>query len=125
MVKAIHSEELYDDPAPYSQGIVHDGIIYLSGLDPADAEHNTIGDDIETQTEAVLSNAELLLEAADSSPSNIISVTAYLTDMADFEGFNAVYEETLPDPKPARTTVAVEDLATDARIELQVIASCE
>ncbi len=123
MVEQLQCESVYEDPAPYSQGRIHDGTIYLAGLDPVDEAGELVGDDIEPQTTQTLRNVEQLLTAADSSCSNIVSVTAYLIDRDDFSGFNRAFASFLPDPKPARTTVVVDELVTHARIELQVIAA--
>lgn len=122
MKKQLHSNRVYDDPAPYSQGIVHDKTISLAGQVPDDETGAIVGDNIETQTRQALSNVETLLAAADASLDDVVSVTAYLTDIDDLSEFNEVYSEIVPDPKPARTTVAVSALAVDARLELQVVA---
>ncbi|WP_253737506.1 RidA family protein [Halohasta salina] len=118
----LHSPDVYDDPAPYSQGIVHGETIFLAGQVPDDDTGAIVGDDIETQTRPAISNIEALLEAAGSSLDRIVSVTAYLTDRDDLDGFNREYAELLADPKPARATVVVEELVVDARLELQVTA---
>ncbi len=123
MVEQLHCDSVYDDPAPYSQGRIHNGTVYLAGLDPVGEDGEIVGDEIEPQTTQTLRNVEQLLAAADSSCSNIVSVTAYLIDGDDFAGFNRAFAAFLPDPKPARTTVVVEELVTDARVELQVIAA--
>ena len=121
-MRELHSPDVYDDPAPYSQGIVHGETISLAGQVPDDDTGAIVGDNIETQTRQAIANVETLLEAADSSLENIVSVTAYLTDRDDLDGFNRVYAALLPDPKPARTTVVVAELVVDARLELQVTA---
>ena len=122
MVRRVHSDDVYDDPAPYSQGIAHGETIRLAGQVPDDETGRIVGTDITTQTRQVLSNVETLLGEADASLDDLVSVTAYLRDMEDLSGFNEVYAERVPDPKPARATVAVSDLAVDARLELQVTA---
>lgn len=123
MVEQLQCDTVYEDPAPYSQGRIHNETIYLAGLDPVDEAGNVVGDDIETQTTQTLRNVGQLLAAADSSCTNIVSVTAYLIDGDDFPGFNRAFAAFLPDPKPSRTTVVVDELVTDAKIELQVIAA--
>jgi 2-iminobutanoate/2-iminopropanoate deaminase len=120
--RAINTDAVYDDPAPYSQGIVHGETISLAGQVPDDAAGRIVGDDIETQTERALSNVETLLAEADASLADIVSITAYLTDPDDVAGFNAVYADRLPDPKPARTTVIVAGLVVPARVEIQATA---
>ena len=125
MVKQLQSDAVFDDPAPYSQGIIHGETIRLAGQVPDNSDGEIVGDDIETQTRQAVSNVEALLNEAGSSLESVVSVTAYLTDMDDFEAFNRVYAELFPDPKPARTTVGVTGLAVDARLELQVTAVVE
>jgi 2-iminobutanoate/2-iminopropanoate deaminase len=53
----------------------------------------------------------------------VVSVTAYLADMADYAKFNDLYREYFTTaPLPARSTVAVKELARGARIELTMTA---
>ncbi len=125
MVDELQSDGVFDDPAPYSQGTIHGETIWLAGQVPDNSDGEIVGDDIETQTKQAVSNVETLLDEAGSSLASVVSVTAYLTDMDDFEGFNRVYAEVFPDPKPARATVGVTGLAVDARLELQVTAVVE
>ena len=120
-MRELDCPDVYDDPAPYSQGVVSGETIYLAGQVPDDKTGAIVGGDIETQTRQTIANVETLLEAGGSSLADIVSVTAYLTDLDDLDGFNRVYAELLPDPKPARATVGVEELVVDARLELQVI----
>jgi len=122
MVRRLDNDGVYDDPAPYSQGVVHGEVIWLAGQVPDDETGTIVGTDIKTQTQQVLSNVNTLLKDADASLEDIVSVTAYLVDMGDLSGFNHAYAETVPDPKPARATVGVSALAVDARLELQVTA---
>lgn len=122
MVGWLHSNGVYDDPAPYSQGVVHGEVIWLAGQVPDDETGTIVGTNIKTQTRQSLSNVETLLRQADASLDDLVSVTAYLVDMDDLSGFNDAYAETVPDPKPARATVGISALAVDARLELQVTA---
>jgi 2-iminobutanoate/2-iminopropanoate deaminase len=123
MVTQIHSGGVYEGIAPYSQGIIHQDMVDFAGQTPDDANGETVGNDIERQTKQAISNIETLLSEANSSLKNIVSVTAYLTDMDDLSGFNRVYSDILPDPKPARATVEVSTLpSSEARVEIQVTA---
>ena len=125
MVEQLQSDAVFDDPAPYSQGIIHGETVRLAGQVPDNTDGEIVGDDIETQTRQAVDNVEALLDEAGSSLASVVSVTAYLTNMDDFDGFNRVYAELFPDPKPARATVGVTGLAVDARLELQVTAVVE
>ena len=125
MVDQLQSDAVFDDPAPYSQGIIHGETVHLAGQVPDNIDGEIVGEDIETQTRQAVDNVEALLDEAGSSLESVVSVTAYLTDMDDFDEFNRVYAELFPDPKPARATVGVTGLAVDARLELQVTAVVE
>jgi 2-iminobutanoate/2-iminopropanoate deaminase len=50
-----------------------------------------------------------------------MKVNAYLTDMGNFAGYNAVYRETFSEPFPARTTVGVA-LAPGFLVEIEAVA---
>ncbi len=125
MADQLRSTAVYDDPAPYSQGISHEKTVYLAGQVPDDENGTIVGDDIDTQTKQALANVERVLEEAGSSLEEVVSATVFLTDMDDLSGFNEAYATVMPDPKPARATVAVTELAVDARVEIQVIATTD
>ena len=76
---------------------------------------------IEEQTHAVLRDIEKTLAAAGCAPSDVVKAMVWLTDRADFPGFNAVYAEYFPHDPPARLAV-VNDLLVDARVEVEVVA---
>jgi 2-iminobutanoate/2-iminopropanoate deaminase len=109
---------------PYSQAVVHQGVVYLSGQIPIDPATGKLeGGGIEQQTGRVLSNLAAVLAAAGSSWAGVLRVSVYLTDIADFPAFNAVYERVLGGARPARSTVQVAALPLGARIEIDAIAA--
>jgi 2-iminobutanoate/2-iminopropanoate deaminase len=109
---------------PYSQGIVSNGTIYLSGQLPLDpATGALVEGDVAAQTERVLENLKAVLEAAGTSLARVVKTTVYLRSMDDFARMNEVYARYFPEVPPARTTVAVAGLPKDARIEIDLIAS--
>ncbi len=111
---------------PYSQAVVHGGVAYLAGqvaLDPETGE--ATGDTIEEQAERVLANLEAVLSAAGSSWQRVLRVGVYLTDMADFPRFNAVYQRVLGDARPARSTVQVAGLPLGLQVEVDAIAAVD
>ena len=88
-----------------------------------DAEGNPLDYDIEAQTQAVIDNVRLILEASGSSLDRVLDITAFLVDMdRDFKTFNAVYRERIGTIGPTRTTVAVRALPTPIAVELKVVA---
>jgi 2-aminomuconate deaminase len=79
--------------------------------------------DITAQTRAVIENIRDILEAAGAGLDDLVQVTSYLVDMADFDAYNAVYAEYFTEAGPTRTTVAVRELPhPDLLIEIQAVA---
>ncbi|MEF8843260.1 MAG: RidA family protein [Haloarculaceae archaeon] len=126
MPETVRAEDGYDSDAPFEQGKIHDGVLYTAGQVPTDPETGAIvGDGIEEQTHRTLDNLEAILRAAGTSFENALRVGVYLTDMDDYDGFNRVYRDRMPAPRPARTTVEVADLAIPVRVEIDMIAAIE
>jgi len=79
--------------------------------------------DISAQTHAVIENIRDILAAAGAGLDDLVQVTSYLVDMADFDAYNAVYGEYFDESGPTRTTVAVRELPhPDLLIEIQAVA---
>lgn len=79
--------------------------------------------DIRTQTRAVLENIQAILAAAGAALGDVVEVSTYLIDMADFAGYNEVYSEFFAHDGPARTTVAVAALPhPQLLIEIKAVA---
>jgi 2-iminobutanoate/2-iminopropanoate deaminase len=123
-----HEIRLPDAPEPanpYSRAIVHGGLVYLSGIVPADlVSGELVGVDIRAQTRAVFGIMQRVLDAAGSDLASLLKVSVSLVDTSDFAGMNEVYREFVPAPYPARTTVTVAALGRpEFRVEIDVIAS--
>jgi len=90
----------------YSPAVKANGMIFVSGQVPRDpASGETIGTDVRQQTRQVFANVERVLAAAGASLDDIVSVTAYLASIEDWESFNQEYRSLLKAPYPSRTTV--------------------
>lgn len=108
----------------YSQGIIHDGLVYVAGqlpFVPGRTDH-TIGT-IEEQTEQVLRNIAAVLEAGGSSLSRTLQMTIYVSDMELWGRVNATYARILGDHRPARAVVPVNALHYGYQIEVQAIGA--
>jgi len=106
---------------PYSQGFIHNGMIYLSGQIPVDPTSGSMPEGIAAQAEQSCKNVAALLEAADTDLSHVIKTTCFLADMGDFAKFNEVYARYFVS-KPARSCVAVKDLPKGALCEIEATA---
>jgi 2-iminobutanoate/2-iminopropanoate deaminase len=109
---------------PYSQAVVHGGLVYCSGqiaLDPATKE--LVAGGIEAQTRRVMENLAGVLAAAGSSLERVLRTTVYLQRMDDFSSMNAVYGTFFPEDPPARATVEAAKLPRGALVEIDCIAA--
>ena len=74
------------------------------------------------QTEQVIGNLEAVLAEGGATLADVVKTTVFLVDMGDFKAMNEVYASRFPEPRPARSTVAVRDLPAGARVEIEVWA---
>ncbi|TLY59610.1 MAG: RidA family protein [Gammaproteobacteria bacterium] len=78
---------------------------------------------IRRQTRALLENIRDILAAAGASLTEVVEVSTFLVNMADFDGYNEVYGEFFGFEGPARTTVAVSALPhPQLLIEIKAVA---
>ena len=79
--------------------------------------------DVAVQTREVLANIADILASVGAGLADLVQVTSYLTSMADFDAYNAVYAEHFDEAGPTRTTVAVAELPhPHLLIEIQAVA---
>jgi len=112
----------FDEP-PWSQAIIHDNTVYVSGkvgIDPETGE--VVSDELEAQSVQAFENVGAILREAGTSWDNAIKVTLYLTDSTDFDNVSRIYNEFISKPYPARTTVEV-DLQRGFLVDVDVIAA--
>jgi 2-iminobutanoate/2-iminopropanoate deaminase len=122
-LKMISTPDAPSAIGPYSQAVVVDDWVFLSGqipIDPATGE--LIEGDIAAQTHRVMKSLVAVLEEAGSSLSKVVKTTCYLSDMGNFAEMNAVYAEYFGDHRPARATVQAAGLPKAVDVEIDVIA---
>ena len=107
----------------YSQAIVHNNIVYVSGqlpIDPKTGEKRT--GSIEEQTEQALKNLSEILKAAGCNINQVIKTTVYISDIGLWDRVNAVYSRFFGEHRPARTVVPTRNLHFGFQIEIEAIA---
>ena len=107
---------------PYSQAVKAGGFLYLSGMMPIDPATGALApNEIQAQAEQIIRNIDGLLNDAGYCEADVVKTTCFLSDMANFGAFNAVYGAYFSH-KPARSCFAVKDLPKGALVEVEVIA---
>lgn len=106
---------------PYSQAYEVGGLVITSGQLPVDPATGEAPATIEAQAEQSCKNVAAILEAAGTSMDKVVKTTCFLSDIADFAAFNAVYAKYFTS-KPARSCVAVRSIPKGLLCEIEAIA---
>ena len=108
----------------YSQAIVHNGLVFVSGqlsVDPKTGDKK-LGS-IEEQTEQALHNVAEILKAANSDLSRVLKMTVYVADIELWSAVNTVYARFMGDNRPARAVIPTGRLHYGFLIEIEAIAA--
>ena len=108
---------------PYSQAILSNGTLYISGQVPINPETGKVVEGgIKEQTEQVMKNIEAILEEAGYTFDHVVKSTCLLSDMANFAAMNEVYGSVYKENPPARAAFAVKELPLGVLVEIETIA---
>jgi 2-iminobutanoate/2-iminopropanoate deaminase len=108
---------------PYSQAILKNDTLYVSGqipLNPVSGE--LVTETIEAATRQVLENIGALLAEAGMDYAHVVKCSIFLKDLNDFAVVNGIYASFFKSEPPARETVQVSKLPMDVPIEISCIA---
>ncbi len=107
---------------PYSQATKAGGFVFCSGQLGLIPGTKDMEQGVAAQARRALENAKAVLEAAGSGLTQVVKVTVFLTDMADFPAVNQVYEACFGGHQPARSTFQVAGLPLGGLVEMEMIA---
>lgn len=125
MSQKVYTKNAPEAIGPYSQGMVVGNLVFTSGQIPLNPETGVLeGKNITEQTHRICKNLKAVLEEAGSSLQNVVKTICFLSEMADFAEFNAVYAKYFTG-KPARSCVAVKELPKGALVEVEAVAERE
>ncbi len=113
-----------DAPAaigPYSQAVRAGNVVYLSGQIPLDPATMQIVEGFDNQVKRVFENLSAVCRAAGGDFKDVVRVTIYLTDLANFAKVNEAMAAYFAEPYPARATVGVASLPRGAAVEIDAI----
>lgn len=144
--KCITSSKLPKPIAPYSQAVVADRTVYVSGCLGVDAATNKlVSGGVAAEAKKALENLGVVLEAADSGYDRVVKVTVFLNDISDFGAVGEEYKKSMwaeeftyyghlsdqlskylftvfVENPPARSCFAVGKLPANALVEIEAIA---
>ncbi|MBB4236243.1 RidA family protein [Rhizobium esperanzae] len=109
---------------PYSQGIIHNGFLFISGQLPLDpGTGNISGTTSAEQARQCLENLKAIAEASGADMTRVVKTTVLLTDLTEFAAVNEVYAGYFSDPFPARACYQVAALPKGALVEIEAIVA--
>ena len=123
MKKIIKTEKAPAPIGPYSQAVLIDETLYVSGqiaINPGDGQLVTIN--IIREANQVMENIGAILKEAGFDFSDIVKTSIFLKDMRNFQSVNDVYGNYFKDNFPARETVEVSGLPKNVNVEISVVA---
>jgi 2-iminobutanoate/2-iminopropanoate deaminase len=122
-MKTINTSNAPAPIGPYSQAILVNGFLYVSGQVAIDPKTNGFKNaSVEEEANQVMDNLTAVLKEAGMDLSNVVKTTIFLTDLSDFTLVNGIYGSRFSGNFPARETVEVSRLPKDARVEISVVA---
>ncbi len=124
MKKIVYTSKAPEPVGTYSQAILHNDTLYVSGQIAIDPDwQKVIEGTIQEETHQVIKNISAILEEADLNLDQVIKCSIFIKNMDDFDKINEVYKEYFNEVKPARETVEVSRLPKDVNIEISCIAA--
>lgn len=122
--RAISTERAPKAVGPYSQAVVANGFVFVSGQVPLDPQTAKLieSEDVGDHVRRVMDNLKAVLEAAGSGLERTVKATIYLANISDFSDVNRAYAAYFGDVAPARAAVQAGALPLGARVEIDVIA---
>lgn len=126
MKKLISTNKAPAAIGPYSQAIQWGDVVFISGqvaFIPATGELNN--NTFEDEVNQVIDNLDAICKEAGGSLDNILKLSIFLTDLANFDAVNNLMKERFSEPFPARSTIEVSRLPKDVNIEMDAILSID
>lgn len=124
MKKVISTTNAPSAIGTYSQAVVHQNTLYISGQIPLIPDTmEMVSDDIEVQIAQVFSNLSAVCEAAGATLNDALKFNVYLTDLSHFPLVNEAMSQRLIEPYPARAAIEVSALPKGSKVEVEAIVA--
>ena len=122
MKKVISTDNAPSAIGTYSQAILANDFLFISGQIPLDPEKMELVEGIDNQIRMVFKNIKEILKEANMGYSNIIKLTVLLDNLENFEKVNEIMGQLFNEPYPARAAYEVAKLPKNSSIEIETIA---
>lgn len=107
----------------YSHAVAGGGLVFVSGQLPIAPDGTRLNEaSFAEQARQVLDNVARALEGAGSGVEKLVQVRVYVTDIASWPEFNAIYAQWAGAARPARAVVPVPQLHYGFKIEVEAVA---
>jgi len=121
-MKTIRTEGAPLPKGHYEQGILAGGFLFVAGQLPIDPRTGELAGGLEEQVLQALRNLEAVVKAAGGAKEDVVKVTVYIPDIAQWGPVNRIYSEFFGNHKPARSVVPTRELHYGALLEVEAIA---
>ena len=109
---------------PFSDAVRVGDLLYVSGkIGTVPGTRTLATGGIKEEARQTMENIKQTVEAHGYAMKDVVKCTAILTDMSEFAVFNEIYASFFQKPYPARTSMGVSALSSNARIEVECIAA--
>ena len=122
MKKIIHTDNAPKAIGTYSQAVLADNFLFISGQIGLDPDTMELVEGFREETIQVLKNISSICEEAGCSINDVIKFNVLLTDLSNFQKVNEIMESALEKPYPARAAFEVSSLPKNSSIEIESIA---
>jgi reactive intermediate/imine deaminase len=122
-IKPIYPAAMGTPKGHYSPGIVHNGIVYVSGQLPIRENGEVELGSIEEQTKVCMKNIETILHSSGSNLRYILKVNVFIADINNWASFNETFASIMGDHRPSRIVVPCNQLNRGCGIEIDCIAA--
>ncbi|HET6244508.1 MAG: RidA family protein [Bacteroidetes bacterium] len=124
MKKIIYTKNAPEPIGPYSQAVLHNNTLYISGQIAINPQTGNLDlTDIKAETKQVMENLKAVLKEAGMDFSHILKCSIFISDMNNFSAINEIYGSYFTSAFPARETVEVSVLPKKVNVEISAIAA--
>jgi len=124
MKDIVHTDAAPAAVGAYSQATTTDDLVFTAGQIPLTPDGDLLADaPVAEQTEQALDNLRAVLDEAGAEMTDVLKVTVYMDDIADFDEMNDAYADFFDSEPPARSAVGVDALPKGVAVEIEAVAA--